>query len=74
MATASVVASDLVGNGETGSDFACELAVGVGFDGDGNFYTLDKAKLFENKDVWIVFVGVVVDVFPRNVDGGELAV
>ena len=74
MTATAVEAGDLVGDGEAGADFAGELAVGVGFDGDGNLDAFDEAEFFEDEDVGVVFVGELFNVFPGDVDGGELAV
>ncbi len=71
VAATAVEASDLVGDGDGGADFAGELAVGVGLDGDGDLDAFDEAEFFEDKDVGVVFVGVLLDVFPGDVDGGD---
>ena len=74
MAATAKVAGDLVGDGDRGADFAGELAVGVGLDGDGDFNMFDEAKLFEDEDVGVIFVGVLLDFFERDVNGGETTV
>ena len=74
VATAAEVAGNLVSDGDGGADFAGEFAVGVGFDGDGDFHVFYQAEFFQDENVGVVFVGVFLDVFKGDVDGGKAAV
>jgi len=74
VAAAAKEASELLGDGLAGADFASEFAIWVGLDGDCDVDAFDQAKFFQNESVGVVFVGIFLDVFEGNMDGGEAAV
>ena len=74
VSAATKKASDFIGDWDRSADFTSQFTIWVGFDGNGDFDTFHHLHFFQNEHVWIIFVGIFLNLIPWDMNCGELAI